>query len=385
MTAPEIEVVSAAVVCHGRLLAARRTHPADVAGGWELPGGKLDPGETPEQAVVREVREELGCTVESTGTLPGRVPIKPGYVLTVMLTRLVDGEPMPHEHDAVRWLAPEELDDVSWLPADRQFLHELRVLLLDGEPLEGGNVGGAVRIGRTVRRVTGAWTESVHGLLRHLRDAGLPEAPDVFGYDERGREALTFLPGRVPDLDAEVVDEGALSDAISWLRRFHDAVADYRVDGIWRTVDRPLRDGEVICHHDFAPYNACLSGPALGERLVGVFDWDMSGPGRPLDDLAFAAWSWVPLYRDVGADRAAERLMSMAFAYDDVTAAQILEAVPARMQRSLDVILAGQTAGDPGMLNLREVGEPERTARALAGVVERIPAIRRALLSRPQG
>jgi 8-oxo-dGTP diphosphatase len=52
-------------------------------------------------------------------------------VLRVLLAELVDGEPVPHEHDAVRWLQPDELDDVAWLPADRAFLPELRKVLLD--------------------------------------------------------------------------------------------------------------------------------------------------------------------------------------------------------------------------------------------------------------
>ncbi len=64
MSQPDIEVVAAALVDHGRVLAARRVRPADVAGGWELPGGKIDVGESAAEAVVRELREELGCTVE---------------------------------------------------------------------------------------------------------------------------------------------------------------------------------------------------------------------------------------------------------------------------------------------------------------------------------
>ena len=389
MTDPQASttvVVAAALIEHGRVLAARRVRPADVAGGWELPGGKVDEGETPAEAVVRELREELGCTVEATGRLEGEVPIKPGYVLTVQRVRLVAGEPVPHEHDAVRWLGPEDLDDVDWLPADRPFLAEVRELLLDGEPLEGGNVGGAARIGRTVRRSTGPWTEAVHGLLRHLRDAGLAEVPEVLGTDARGREVLGFLSGRVPDVDSELVEEEGLDDAMGWLRRFHDTVAGYRADGRWRTVARPLEDDEIICHHDFAPYNVCLFETDLEQRVVGVFDWDMAGPGKPLDDLAFAAWNWVPLARPLDPERAAERLALMAGAYGPgYSALDVLEAVPARLQRALDVILAGQAAGDPGMLNLAAVGEPERSAQALAGLVERLPAIRQALLDQPPG
>jgi mutator protein MutT len=373
-------VVGAALVEHGRVLAARRVGPADVAGGWELPGGKVDAGETSAEAVVRELREELGCTAEARGPVGARSAIKPGYELVVERVRLVSGEPVPHEHDAVRWLGPEDLDDVDWLPADRPFLDELRALLLDGETLQGGNVGGAARIGRTVRRPTGRWTESVHALLEHVRRRGLVEVPAVLGYDERGREVLGYLPGRVPDVDHEMLPITTLQDAMRWLREFHVAVADHRSSGPWRTFDRPLGDDEIVCHHDFAPYNVSLAGQAGAERLVGVFDWDMSGPGLVIDDVAFAAWNWVPMWRDVGAAVAAERVQVMATAYGEgVTAEQILERLPVRLQRALDTILAGQRAGDPGMLNLAKVGEPDRSANALVELVERLPAIRQAL------
>lgn len=111
----------------GRVLAARRTFPADAVGRWELPGGKVEPGEAPEAALVREIAEELGCTVEVTGWLPGEVPIGERHVLTVALARIVDGEPDPHEHDRVRWLGADELDEVDWLEPDRPFLAHLRL------------------------------------------------------------------------------------------------------------------------------------------------------------------------------------------------------------------------------------------------------------------
>ena len=122
-------VVGAAIVRDGRVLAARRTFPAEAAGRWELPGGKVEPGETPDGALVREVAEELGCAIELTAWLPGAVPIGDRHVLTVALARLVDGEPRAHEHDEVRWLAADELDDVDWLDPDRPFLVALRTVL----------------------------------------------------------------------------------------------------------------------------------------------------------------------------------------------------------------------------------------------------------------
>ena len=113
----------------GAVLAARRTSPPEAAGRWELPGGKVEPGEAPEQAVVRELAEELGCTVAVTGWLDGQARIRPGLVLTVALARLVEGEPSPVEHDQVRWLTAAQLHDVDWLEPDRPFLPALVGLL----------------------------------------------------------------------------------------------------------------------------------------------------------------------------------------------------------------------------------------------------------------
>ena len=119
-------VVGAAIVRGGRVLAARRTAPPEAAGRWELPGGKVEVGESPEQALVREIAEELGCTVAVESWLDGAVPVGTAHVLTVAVARLVDGEPEPTEHDEVRWLSGDQLDSVDWLEPDRPFLPGLR-------------------------------------------------------------------------------------------------------------------------------------------------------------------------------------------------------------------------------------------------------------------
>lgn len=111
------------------MLAARRTAPPSAAGGWELPGGKCDPGESLEEAAVREIDEELGCAIRVTGRLAGSELIAPGLALEVVTAELVSGEPVPTEHDAIRWLAADELDEVRWLPADVPFLAALARLL----------------------------------------------------------------------------------------------------------------------------------------------------------------------------------------------------------------------------------------------------------------
>ena len=122
-------VVGAAILRDGRLLACRRTSPPETAGRWELPGGKVEDGETPDEALVREVREELGCEVAVAGWLDVEAPIGERYVLRVAVCDLVAGEPVPAEHDAVRWLAGHELGEVDWLEPDRPFLAELSDLL----------------------------------------------------------------------------------------------------------------------------------------------------------------------------------------------------------------------------------------------------------------
>jgi 8-oxo-dGTP diphosphatase len=122
-------VVGAAIMRGGRVLAARRVRPTAAAGRWELPGGKVEQGETREEALVREVTEELGCTIAVNGWLAGESALTDAWVLVVATAELVAGDPVPHEHDAVRWLGADELDDVDWLDADRPFLAELRDLL----------------------------------------------------------------------------------------------------------------------------------------------------------------------------------------------------------------------------------------------------------------
>ncbi|MGH1562030.1 NUDIX domain-containing protein [Mumia sp. DW29H23] len=129
MTEPVRVVVGVALVRDGRVLAARRTRPAAAAGGWELPGGKVEPGESEIEAARREVAEELGCDVAVGRRLAGEVALPGGLVLRAHVGEIVSGEPEPTEHDLLRWLGPDELDTVPWLDADRPFLPELAALL----------------------------------------------------------------------------------------------------------------------------------------------------------------------------------------------------------------------------------------------------------------
>lgn len=112
-----------------RVLASRRTEPPRLAGLWEFPGGKVEDGETDVEALVRELREELGveaCVGERLGV---DLPIGSTAVLRVYLCRIVSGQPALVDHDEHRWLTADELDDVPWIPVDLPLVAELRTLL----------------------------------------------------------------------------------------------------------------------------------------------------------------------------------------------------------------------------------------------------------------
>ncbi|GGW32073.1 DNA mismatch repair protein MutT [Streptomyces lucensis JCM 4490] len=124
-------VVGAALLDGGRLLAARRSAPAELAGRWELPGGKVEPGERPEDALVRELREELGVDAEPVRRVPGEWPLRAPYVLRVWTTRLLPGSRAPQpleDHDELRWLTADELWDVAWLDQDVAAVREIEAL-----------------------------------------------------------------------------------------------------------------------------------------------------------------------------------------------------------------------------------------------------------------
>ena len=119
---PRTIVVGAAILLDGAVLAARRTAPAALAGRWEFPGGKVEPDESPEDALVREIAEELGCRIELTGWLAGSALIGDTHELRVACGVLTQGEPSPTEHDLLRWVRADELDSIDWLDPDRPFL-----------------------------------------------------------------------------------------------------------------------------------------------------------------------------------------------------------------------------------------------------------------------
>jgi 8-oxo-dGTP diphosphatase len=122
-----VEVVGAVIVDHGRVFCTRRG-PGSLEGSWEFPGGKLEPGESPTAALTREIREELGCTIQVGDRV---VTTEHEYdfamvVLTTFYCELIDGEPRLTEHTDSAWLAPEELSTLTWAPADRPAVKQIQ-------------------------------------------------------------------------------------------------------------------------------------------------------------------------------------------------------------------------------------------------------------------
>lgn len=135
--APAVRVVVGAALFDAsghRVLAARRSAPEALAGRWEFPGGKVEPGETVAAALERELREELGVAARAGERLPGSCEVRPGLELQIWTASLLAGEPQPLEdHDAVRWLDAATLHSVDWLPQDRFALAHVAELLSSGE------------------------------------------------------------------------------------------------------------------------------------------------------------------------------------------------------------------------------------------------------------
>ncbi|MDY5201208.1 MAG: (deoxy)nucleoside triphosphate pyrophosphohydrolase [Sutterella parvirubra] len=125
-----IEVVAAVIRDGGRILATERGY-GDFKGGWEFPGGKMEPGETPEAAVVREIEEELRVIVRPTAFIETVEYDYPTFHLTMhcFMCEVVSGEITLTEHLAMKWLTKETLETVDWLPADVSVVRKLEEML----------------------------------------------------------------------------------------------------------------------------------------------------------------------------------------------------------------------------------------------------------------
>jgi hypothetical protein len=233
--------------------------------------------------------------------------------------------------------------------------------------LPGGNTTGAALIDGVVHKRASPWTATVHALLRHLEGAGFDAAPRALGFDEQGREMLTYLPGEtIGDRDpwpAWASADSMLAQVGRWLRRVHDLTAGFPppADQLW-FIGGTTGPGLIVGHQDAAPYNAVVDG----DRLVGFCDWDIAGPSSREWDLAFSALSWVPLAspRDgtpLSSQDLRERarrlhLLLDAYGYDGDRRA-FATVVPQRARRQADVIRSMAGAGDAAATALLPIAD----------------------------
>lgn len=162
--------------------------------------------------------------------------------------------------------------------------------------LPGGNTDGAVLIDGVIHKAASPSTPTVHALLRHLERSGIDGVPRALGFDERGRQMLSYLAGEaIGDRDQWppwAYADLTLSQVGRWLRRIHDSTADFEPPECETWFACPAwQPGMIVGHQDAAPYNAAMDG----DRLVGFFDWDTAGPSSRESDIAFSALLWVPL------------------------------------------------------------------------------------------
>jgi 8-oxo-dGTP diphosphatase len=126
---PNQVVVAGALISGSSLLVAQRARPPELAGLWELPGGKVAAGESDAAGLARELREELGVEVTVGSRLGADVALNAATTLRAYLVTQAGGTLHPNDHSALRWVTVDELDDLEWVPADRAWLPELKQAL----------------------------------------------------------------------------------------------------------------------------------------------------------------------------------------------------------------------------------------------------------------
>jgi hypothetical protein len=194
--------------------------------------------------------------------------------------------------------------------------------------LTGGWVtSGVVQVGETVRRPPGPSAPFVHLLLEHLEAAGFEASPRFLGYDDQGRETLTFIAGDVPsDCRAEVWGDNQLEAVAGLLRRFHDVTAGSEM----------AADAEVVCHNDFGPWNLVWRDGLP----IGIIDYDNAAPGARLDDLSYAVWKCLNLgLIDLPVTEQSRRARVFTTAYGTRPSSGLLRAIE-RAQERMHALIA---------------------------------------------
>ena len=245
--------------------------------------------------------------------------------------------------------------------------------------------GGVVRVGDTVRRSMTGSSPAVHDLLRHLERVGFDGAPRVLGVDDRGREILTFHPGRmlIERFDLLSSDDGYARYA-RLVASFHGATESYDCppDAPWSPIARDPVGGSHMLHGDLGPWNV-----VAGDDRWVIIDFDGAAPGRLEWELAYILQVSVPLFPGMGLDDAEVARRVELFASEYGMSAQLLDAaldlVPDRCRATLELIESRAAEGDPSFVRMVDEGHATLWSSAVTHVDDALPRWRALLTDRP--
>jgi hypothetical protein len=209
------------------------------------------------------------------------------------------------------------------------------------EPLSGGSLTDVARVGDTVRRMSRESSQTIQELLLHLESEGFEAAPRALGFDDSGREVLSFVEGEVAtDYPSYVWDDTVLVEIGRLMRQMHDCATSFEPsDARWMYT--PRQPAETVCHNDVTPWNTVFRD----RKPIAFIDWDHATPGPRAWDLSNTAWAFVPLWHNAKCERAglqagpldkARRLRLFLDAYGDVQPKTVLETGAERMRLMVD-------------------------------------------------
>lgn len=252
-------------------------------------------------------------------------------------------------------------------------------------PLTGGSHSKVVRVGQTIRRHSRshAVSSAVFDLLRHLEREGFDGAPRALGFDDQGREMLTYVEGEVAaqrqpgqlgggDLPSFVWRDEVLVHLGALLRAYHDAAAAFPWAGREWLLEthQPV---ETICHNEVFPWNTIFRAGVP----VAFIDWDTAAPGPRAWDLGYTAWHWVPFWQDAscraaglptGVVEKARRFRLLLNAYGVEPEIGIVHAGIERMQGFLDYVRQLVAAGSAWEVAMARRGILDEMAQNIAWV-----------------
>ena len=193
---PNQIVVAGALISGSLLLVAQRARPPELAGLWELPGGKVATGETDAAALARELHEELGVEVTVGPRIGSDVALTTTTTLRAYRVTQTGGALHPNDHRALRWVGADDLDDLAWVPADRAWVAELTRALRTGLAVrqavesDRADIASVIveayarefsALSRNMDKITAALTPTIEVGRFFVADRGADRGADVIG------------------------------------------------------------------------------------------------------------------------------------------------------------------------------------------------------------